>query len=107
MRARWWWGGGWAACAGTCSPQVIRVPPTPPTHTCAPPGTPSPHPHLRAPLQAETELLKVHQMQLLEKEHSGCAALLRDDKVGCAQLALQERGCTGPAARRHAPPSPP
>ncbi len=34
------------------------------------------------PPQAETELLKVHQMQLLEKEHSGCAALLRDDKVG-------------------------
>jgi hypothetical protein len=33
-------------------------------------------------VQAENELLKVHQMQLLEKEHSGCAALLRDDKVG-------------------------
>lgn len=32
-------------------------------------------------LQAENELLKVHQQQLLEKEHSGCAALLRDDKV--------------------------
>ncbi|EFN56087.1 hypothetical protein CHLNCDRAFT_22706 [Chlorella variabilis] len=30
--------------------------------------------------EAENELLKVHQMQLLEKEHSGCAALLRDDK---------------------------
>ena len=29
-----------------------------------------------ASLQAENELLKVHQMQLLEKEHSGCAALL-------------------------------
>lgn len=33
------------------------------------------------PLQAENELLRVHQMQLLEKEHSGCAALLRDDKA--------------------------
>ncbi len=31
--------------------------------------------------QAENELLRVHQMQLLEKEHSGCAALLRDDKA--------------------------
>ena len=31
--------------------------------------------------EAETQLLKVHQQQLLEKEHSGCAALLRDDKV--------------------------
>jgi cullin 1 len=30
--------------------------------------------------EAENELLRVHQMQLLEKEHSGCAALLRDDK---------------------------
>lgn len=30
--------------------------------------------------EVETELLAVHQAQLLEKEHSGCAALLRDDK---------------------------
>lgn len=31
--------------------------------------------------KAEHELLKVHQTQLLEKESSGCAALMRDDKV--------------------------
>jgi cullin 1 len=31
--------------------------------------------------KAEHELLKVHQTQLLDKEASGCAALLRDDKV--------------------------
>ncbi|KAK9809634.1 hypothetical protein WJX73_009175 [Symbiochloris irregularis] len=30
--------------------------------------------------QVETELLAKYEMQLLEKEHSGCAALLRDDK---------------------------
>ncbi|KAI3437587.1 hypothetical protein D9Q98_000040 [Chlorella vulgaris] len=39
--------------------------------------------------EAENELLKVHQMQLLEKEHSGCAALLRDDKK--ADLARMYR----------------
>ena len=32
--------------------------------------------------EAENELLRQYQQQLLEKEHSGCAALLRDDKVG-------------------------
>ncbi|KAL5709552.1 Cullin-1 [Ranunculus cassubicifolius] len=30
---------------------------------------------------AENELLTVHQKQLLDKENSGCVALLRDDKV--------------------------
>lgn len=30
--------------------------------------------------EAETQLLAEHQVRLLEKEHSGCAALLRDDK---------------------------
>lgn len=30
--------------------------------------------------EAETQLLAEHQGQLLEKEHSGCAALLQDDK---------------------------
>lgn len=38
--------------------------------------------------QVETELLAKYEVQLLEKEHSGCAALLQDDKVcsinGCA-----------------------
>jgi len=31
--------------------------------------------------EAERELLSVHEAQLLEKEHSGCAALLRDNKL--------------------------
>ena len=31
--------------------------------------------------EVERELLTNYEMQLLEKEHSGCAALLRDDKV--------------------------
>ena len=30
---------------------------------------------------AEAELLQKHELVLLQKEHSGCAALLRDDKV--------------------------
>lgn len=29
----------------------------------------------------QTQLLVIHSSQLLEKEHSGCRALLRDDKV--------------------------
>lgn len=36
-------------------------------------------------MQVETELLQEYEMRLLEKEHSGCAALLQDDKV-CIQL---------------------
>lgn len=32
--------------------------------------------------KTEHELLQAHQQTLLEKEHSGCAALLRDDKKG-------------------------
>ena len=32
-------------------------------------------------LQVENELLAEYEGQLLEKEHSGCAALLQDDKV--------------------------
>lgn len=31
--------------------------------------------------EVETEILQQHQTTLLEKEHSGCAALLQDDKV--------------------------
>lgn len=31
----------------------------------------------------QNELLVVYATQLLEKEHSGCRALLRDDKVYC------------------------
>ena len=31
--------------------------------------------------QVETEVLIVHQSSLLEKENSGCSALLQDDKV--------------------------
>ena len=33
--------------------------------------------------QVETEVLIVHQSSLLEKENSGCSALLQDDKVRC------------------------
>lgn len=32
--------------------------------------------------KVQHELLVVYANQLLEKEHSGCRALLRDDKVG-------------------------
>jgi cullin 1 len=32
--------------------------------------------------EVETELLATYEQQLLTKEASGCAALLRDDKVG-------------------------
>ena len=32
-------------------------------------------------MQVENELLAEYEGQLLEKEHSGCAALLQDDKV--------------------------
>lgn len=32
--------------------------------------------------KAQHELLAINANQLLEKEHSGCHALLRDDKVG-------------------------
>ena len=31
--------------------------------------------------EVEVEVLSTHQPTLLQKEHSGCAALLRDDKV--------------------------
>ena len=31
--------------------------------------------------EIETEVLQQHQATLLEKEHSGCSALLQDDKV--------------------------
>jgi hypothetical protein len=34
-----------------------------------------------SPVQVETEVLAHYEQQLLEKENSGCAALLRDDKV--------------------------
>ena len=42
--------------------------------------------------EVETEVLGKYEGQLLEKEHSGCAALLRDDKV-CPQSSLP-RICT-------------
>jgi hypothetical protein len=34
-----------------------------------------------APVQVEEEVLRKYENDLLQKEHSGCAALLRDDKV--------------------------
>lgn len=33
--------------------------------------------------EVEAELLSNYEMRLLTKEHSGCAALLKDDKVCC------------------------
>lgn len=36
----------------------------------------------------ETELLARYEKQLIEKEASGCAALLRDDKVWCVECAM-------------------
>lgn len=43
------------------------------------------HVHSKPKLLAEVEgeLLGKYETQLLEKENSGCAALLRDDKVCC------------------------
>jgi cullin 1 len=35
--------------------------------------------------EVEQELLSHYEMDLLTKEHSGCAALLRDDKVTSQQ----------------------
>lgn len=37
--------------------------------------------------EVETEVLQQHQTTLLEKEQSGCAALLQDDKVALACLS--------------------
>ncbi len=42
---------------------------------------PWPHEPICKPAQVETEVLANYEQQLLEKENSGCAALLRDDKV--------------------------
>jgi len=36
----------------------------------------------------QNELLAQYATPLLEKEHSGCSALLRDDKVGLKTLLL-------------------
>lgn len=62
--------------------------------------------------QVETELLATYEVQLLEKEHSGCAALLRDDKARLphlvcgmlpSQLLLQPASATfaGSSCRQH------
>jgi hypothetical protein len=42
------------------------------------------HPSTKPKLlkEVENEVLTKYEEQLLAKEHSGCAALLRDDKVG-------------------------
>jgi hypothetical protein len=60
--------------------------------------------------EVENEVLSKHQQELLQKEHSGCAVLLRDDKVGgwlsrpaggrrrCRDMALLARGCAGSTA---------
>ena len=46
-------------------------------------------------MQVENELLAEYEGQLLEKEHSGCAALLQDDKVA----ALPSLSVCGAAQR--------
>jgi len=60
--------------------------------------------------EVETEILQQHQTTLLEKEQSGCAALLQDDKVAtlaeaahlkllpcvshtCYPMTMQHSGC--------------
>jgi Cullin family len=43
--------------------------------------------------QVETEVLAHYEQQLLEKENSGCAALLRDDKVLSSYVAHQGTIC--------------
>ena len=56
------------------------------------------HPSTKPKLlkEVETEVLTKYEEQLLAKEHSGCAALLRDDKVrgwgGGARWAVQGAG---------------
>lgn len=40
--------------------------------------------------EVETELLANYEQRLLTKEHSGCAALLRDDKVCCRRHGAHE-----------------
>lgn len=48
--------------------------------------------------EVQTELLAKYETELLEKEHSGCAALLRDDKV--LRMGLEvERGWKGTKER--------
>lgn len=43
--------------------------------------------------QVETEVLIVHQSSLLEKENSGCSALLQDDKVRSWPLVASSTLC--------------
>jgi hypothetical protein len=54
--------------------------------------------------QVETEVLAHYEQQLLEKENSGCAALLRDDKVlnplQTSMMTLLQRSA-GQIAVRH------
>jgi cullin 1 len=40
--------------------------------------------------EVETEILEHYESELLEKEHSGAAALMRDDKVGPASSDHQQ-----------------
>lgn len=53
--------------------------------------------------EVETELLSNYEQRLLTKEHSGCAALLRDDKVrallrhGAWSMGLMGMGTPPPA----------
>lgn len=56
--------------------------------TCAHAST---DPQVKLLKEVEQEVLANHQQALLQKEHSGAAALLRDDKVRC-RLSAHTRG---------------
>jgi hypothetical protein len=49
--------------------------------------------------EVESELLAKYEADLLAKEHSGAAALLRDDKVGC----LPHSSCSNKSQQNLAP----
>ena len=54
------------------SPAPLPLPSPPPDH----------YPQPKLLKEVETEVLTNYEQNLLQKEHSGCAALLKDDKVG-------------------------
>ena len=49
----------------------------------------------------ERELLEQYETELLEKEHSGCAALMRDDKARATSLAVIPCPCSSISLSAH------
>ena len=45
--------------------------------------------------QVERELLEQYESELLEKEHSGCAALMRNDKARALRILACSLCCAG------------